>query len=119
MLKLSETKKELKIVNDQYGNPTYTIDLNDAIVTIFEKIDQYRWKILHLSNSTQWGGITWFDFAKKIFSYHRSEIIVVPCTSDDFPNKAARPEYSKLLSSAIQLRDREKWLTEYLRSIEE
>ncbi|MBU0626776.1 sugar nucleotide-binding protein [Patescibacteria group bacterium] len=41
MLKLSETKKELKVVNDQFGAPTYTVDLCKALANIIENIENY------------------------------------------------------------------------------
>jgi dTDP-4-dehydrorhamnose reductase len=42
MLRLTETKSELKIVNDQFGIPTYTKDLSLAISKIIENIEKYR-----------------------------------------------------------------------------
>jgi len=42
MLRLSETKKELKVVNDQFGSPTYTVDLSGAIVKVIDEIENYR-----------------------------------------------------------------------------
>ena len=59
ILKLSEIKDELKIVNDQFWIPTYTKDLTFAIVELITKIKKNRWNILHFSNS--WNkSITWF-----------------------------------------------------------
>jgi dTDP-4-dehydrorhamnose reductase len=42
MLRLAETKSELKIVNDQFGIPTYTVDLSLAISKVIENIEKYR-----------------------------------------------------------------------------
>ncbi|MFA5916786.1 MAG: dTDP-4-dehydrorhamnose reductase [Candidatus Gracilibacteria bacterium] len=127
MLRLAETKSELKIVNDQFGIPTYTVDLSLAISKVIENIEKYRGKILHFSNLSE-KAITWFDFASQIFKLKPSplaplpkvegknkEINVIPCSSLDFPTKAMRPMFSKLINNNdIELRDWKEGLSDYL-----
>ncbi|MBC1324171.1 dTDP-4-dehydrorhamnose reductase [Listeria welshimeri] len=87
MLKLAETHKELKVVNDQLGRPTYTYDLADFIRFVVEKNPAYG--IYQFSNN---GTATWFDFATEILK--DKNVTVNPCTSDEFPQKAERPKTS-------------------------
>ncbi|HDI4560026.1 TPA: dTDP-4-dehydrorhamnose reductase [Listeria monocytogenes] len=87
MLKLAETHKELKVVNDQLGRPTYTYDLADFIRFVIEKNPAYG--IYQFSNS---GTATWFEFATEILK--DKDVTVNPCTSDEFPQKAERPKTS-------------------------
>lgn len=115
MLQLSETKKELKIINDQFGNPTNAKDLTKAISQVIENIEKQRGKILHFSNETENNGITWFDFAKEIFTIKEKKIILVPCSTSEYPTKAKRPAFSKLMNNSdIKLRNRKEGLRDYL-----
>lgn len=118
MITLAETRKELKIVWDQFGNPTYTKDLSTAILDIIWNIDTYKGKILHCTNQTENNGISWYDFAKEIFNLSWIEIKLNKCGSDEFVTKAIRPKYSKLINdSNICIRDWKEWLRDYLWSL--
>ena len=46
LLNATQTKEEIKIVNDQFGSPTYTIDLSEAIIKVIKERGQYRGRIL-------------------------------------------------------------------------
>jgi dTDP-4-dehydrorhamnose reductase len=118
MLKLSSTRKELKVVNDQFGAPTYTIDLCEALAQIIDHIDSYVSRILHFSNQTPDNGISRFEFAREIFRVAERKIALIPCSSSDFPSKLVRPQYSKLINwSNIHLRNRKEWLQAYLSTL--
>ena len=99
MLMLGKTRDSLNVVVDQVGTPTYAHDLALAIKAI---IDAPQWVpgIYHFSDE---GAISWYDFTKAI---HRLAGIatcnVSPCMSDQFPAKAARPNYSVLDKSKIK-----------------
>lgn len=69
MLRLAETKSELKIVTDQHGIPTSCVDLSFAIAELIEEtIDQDEiGGIFHFSSACEEGSITWADFARSIF----------------------------------------------------
>ncbi|MGN0447329.1 MAG: dTDP-4-dehydrorhamnose reductase [Acutalibacteraceae bacterium] len=90
MLRLSESKSELNVVNDQIGSPTYAKDLArlicDMIVT--EKYGTYH--------GTNEGCCSWYDLAKKTFELAGRTVNVTPVTSDCFPAKAKRPLNSRL-----------------------
>jgi len=99
MLALGKTREALNVVVDQVGTPTYALDLAKAIKAI---IDADKWVsgVYHFSNE---GAISWYDFTKAI---HRLAGItsckVSPCMSDQFPAKAARPNYSVLDKTKIK-----------------
>lgn len=115
MIKLTESKKELKIVGDQFGAPTYTKDLSKWILEIIENINNYRSKIFHLSNETKDWWISWFDFASEIFRIFWKDIVVQKCNSEEFPTKAVRPKFSKLVNdSSMVSEDWRNGLREYL-----
>jgi dTDP-4-dehydrorhamnose reductase len=75
MLRLSETRDELKVVSDQHGIPTSCVDLSFAIAELIEEtVDQDEvGGIFHLSNSCEQGSITWADFAREIFALSEVE----------------------------------------------
>jgi len=83
MLRLSPQMEKVKVVNDQLGRPTYTVDLARKTAKI---IDQEP-GIYHITND---GKCSWYEFASAIIPN------VVPCTSTEYPTKAKRPEYSVL-----------------------
>ena len=121
MLSLSKKNKELKVVNDQIGSPTYAKDLAKAIKEIIEKKSD-KYGIYHVTNK---GEVSWYEFAKKIFEIKNIEIKVNPCTSEEFPRPAPRPHYSVLSNKKwvdagfTPMRDYEEALKEYLDSLKD
>ncbi|MGG1071858.1 dTDP-4-dehydrorhamnose reductase [Priestia megaterium] len=97
MLKLGEEKKELSVVSDQIGCPTYTLDLAHVIL---ELIDTEKYGMYHVSNS---GSCSWYEFAKEIFKISKMEVQVKPCTTADFIRPAKRPKYSVLDNLSVKL----------------
>lgn len=97
MLKLSEKYKELRVVNDQIGTPTYTYDLARLLVDmiITEKYGYY-----HATN--EGGYISWYDFAVEIFRQAKKDVIVHPVTTAEYGiSKAKRPFNSRLDKSKL------------------
>ena len=97
MLKLIETNKSLKVVNDQHGSPTSTVDLARAIIKL---VDEKNYGIFH---ATCKGECTWYEFTKEIFSIKGIDTEVIPCTTDEFPRPAKRPKYSVLKNYMMEL----------------
>jgi len=93
MLKLAQTKDEIKVVDNQYGSPTYTCDLAKAIMNIAAKYSTSG--LFHLTGGPK---TTWYDFAKEILKNH--PIKVLP--TDHYPTKAQRPQYSLLDCTKIK-----------------
>lgn len=102
MLRLSETHRELKVVNDQHGIPTSCVDLSFAIAELIDTtVDQDEvGGFFHFSNSCEGESITWAEFASEIFSLANKDTRVVSCSSSEYPTKAKRPEYSLLKNTS-------------------
>jgi len=118
MLKLSEERDSLKVVHDQVGSPTYTLDLARFLLELV-RTDYFG--IYHASNS---GICSWYEFAKAIFEERELNVEVEPCTTAEFPRPAPRPAYSVLDHGAIRahglkpLRPWREALRHYLRNSE-
>lgn len=97
MLRLAKEKKELKVVNDQIGSPTFAGDLAEAILNMLTT-ETLEYGTYHYSNE---GGVSWFEFAKGIFEVKGINQDVLPISTDEFLTKAKRPMYSVLDLSAI------------------
>lgn len=115
MLKLSETRSEIAVVNDQHGIPTSCRDLSQAIARIISSYDTYAWRRIHLSSSCREGSITWADFAREIFVLKWREVQIIDCSSSEYQTKAKRPEWSILVNNSDNvLPDWKIGLTRYL-----
>ena len=100
MMNLTATKPQLKVVFDQVGTPTYSLDLARAIAMVLERFDGSQTGIYHYSNE---GVCSWFDFTKMIAEYSgKTECDVQPCHSDEFPSPVKRPSYSVLDKTKIK-----------------
>ena len=100
MRKLGKEQKQLKVVADQIGTPTYARDLATAIYKILRS-NQWVSGIFHYSNA---GACSWYDFTKEI---HRLSGItgcnVQPIPTEEYPTTATRPFYSILNKSRIRV----------------
>lgn len=96
ILKLAASRKELDVVNDQRGCPTYTIDLARVIIQLCCK------GVTGTVHATNSGECTWFDFASEIVRCAGLQTQVRPSSSDRFPRPAKRPAYSVLSSASLQ-----------------
>lgn len=99
ILRLCQEKRELRVVFDQVGTPTYAGDLAWAIYSVLSA-RQWMPGIYHFANE---GAISWYDFAKaiqRISAYNDCEIL--PVTTEDYPTAATRPHYSVLDKSKIK-----------------
>ena len=97
MLKLSEKYDALRVVNDQIGTPTYTLDLSRLLVDMV-LTDKYGY--YHATN--EGGYISWYDFACEIFRQAGKNMTVTPVTTAQYGlSKAARPYNSRLDKSKL------------------
>ncbi len=113
MLSLSEKYDQLKVVNDQYWLPTYTVHLAQYLLHILKNIESYYWRVIHWCNS--WKPTTWHWFTQEIMRVVKKEITINPCSSDEYPAKAERPQWSILLSEdeTYTMPDWKQWVKEY------
>lgn len=94
ILKLAGDKKEFKIVDDQFGKPTYTFDLAEATRRLLASKKNFG--VYHLPNE---GTTTWYKFAKEIISVVGLKVKVLPCETSEYRTLAKRPQYSILLNT--------------------
>ena len=98
MLNIGKKFDTLRVVNDQIGTPTYTLDLSRLLV---DMIETEKYGYYHATN--EGGYISWYDFACEIFRQAGYETRVVPVTTEEYgQNKAARPFNSRLDKSKLQ-----------------
>jgi dTDP-4-dehydrorhamnose reductase len=90
MLELGQKQKQVSVVTDQRGCPTWARDLAEATVDL---IETDRYGIYHITNSEP---TTWFDFTKEIFRLAGIGTTVLPATSKQFIRPARRPANSAL-----------------------
>ncbi|MEZ4948147.1 MAG: dTDP-4-dehydrorhamnose reductase [Saprospiraceae bacterium] len=105
MLRLSEDKKELNIVNDQIGTPTYARDLAKAILTIIDKVEKEEIpsiKMRGIYNYSNEGITNWAEFAEEIFKITGRDIKVNHIPTSNYPTPAKRPPYSYMDKSKIK-----------------
>ena len=116
MIKLSENKKEIKVVNDQIVTPTSTLDVAKKL---FELIQTGKYGIYHMTNT---GSCSWYEFTCEILKLMKLTTRVLPTTTDQFGAKARRPQYSVLDNSNLRkigLADLRNWkeaLKDYIES---
>lgn len=99
MRSLMRSGRELKVVYDQLGCPTYAADLADALMHIIHGPRIEGNTIYHYSDE---GVVSWYDFAQAIRELSGYDCRVVPCLTGEYPTKARRPHYSVLDKSAIK-----------------
>ncbi len=90
MLKLAETRSEIRVVDDQIGSPTFTEDL---AILICDILQTNRYGVYHGTNECF---CSWYEFACEIFRLAGKNVRVIPIASEEYPTKAKRPKNSKL-----------------------
>ncbi|WP_020005708.1 dTDP-4-dehydrorhamnose reductase [Brachyspira innocens] len=104
MINLMNSKDSIKVVNDQFGSPTHTLDVAYTVFDIINK-KNFDYGLYHYTND---GNISWYDFAKAIykkgkeFNIISNDCIVNQCNSEEYPTKAQRPKYSVLSIEKIR-----------------
>ena len=97
MLKVGESHDTVRVVYDQIGTPTYTLDLSRLLVDMIET-DKYGY--YHATN--EGGFISWYEFTKEIYKQAGLPTKVLPVTTAEYGlSKAARPFNSRLDKSKL------------------
>lgn len=97
MLNVGKTHDTVRVVNDQIGTPTYTLDLARLLV---DMIETEKYGYYHATN--EGGYISWYDFTCEIFRQAGYVTKVVPVTTAEYGlSKAARPFNSRLDKSKL------------------
>ena len=91
-LNVGKNYATVRVVNDQIGTPTYTLDLSRLLV---DMIETEKYGYYHATN--EGGYISWYDFACEIFRQAGLDTKVIPVTTEEYGlSKAARPFNSRL-----------------------
>lgn len=90
MLRLGKERKEINVVSDQVGSPTYTVDLAQLLIDMIQT-DKYG--IYHATNE---GECSWAEFAEEIFKVAGMNVNVKHIISNEYPTKANRPQNSRM-----------------------
>lgn len=106
MLRLFKESDLVKVVEDQWGSPTYTTDLAEAILKIIEE-NSVSYGIYHFTNE---GMTNWYEFARAIYNKAKrlgliednKKIEIQPVKTEDYPTAAMRPRYSVLSTEKIE-----------------
>jgi len=97
ILKLGSDNKEIKVIFDQIGTPTYASDLAKAVINVINssylKTKGKKTQIFHYSNE---GICSWYDFAKSIFDIESIDCQVIPIEGKEWKMPAKRPYYTVL-----------------------
>ena len=97
MINVGKTHDTVRVVNDQIGTPTYTLDLARLLVDMVET-DKYGY--YHATN--EGGYISWYDFCCEFYRQYGLETKVIPVTTAEYGlSKAARPFNSRLDKSKL------------------
>ncbi|MBR7054321.1 MAG: dTDP-4-dehydrorhamnose reductase [Prevotella sp.] len=98
MLRLGKERREIGVVADQVGTPTYARDLASALLSIVEQ--GVTPGVFHYTNE---GVASWYDFAHAIHRlYGIHGCTVRPLHTDEYPTAAHRPPYSILDKTKIK-----------------
>jgi dTDP-4-dehydrorhamnose reductase len=108
MLRLSCERDRLRVVDDQFGCPTYAPDIAKAIVSIALTVKTMTWRpefggVTHLAGPDR---TTWYVFAQRIMKYCKAKgnraAEVDPISTADYPTAATRPANSSLNCERLQ-----------------
>ncbi len=96
MLRLGETRSSLRVVFDQIGCPTYSVDLAEAVYALIDAYAERGAEDFPLGtyNFANEGVASWYDLACAVFEMSGMQREVVPVRSSEFPSPAKRPAYS-------------------------
>ena len=114
VVKIANETGAARVVDDQWGSPTYARDIAAPLIRLIQK---GRSGIYHVANR---GSCSWYEFAREIFAALHMDIPLAPVTSSTLGRKATRPRYSVFDCSKIEsdtgvaMRSWQEALGEYL-----
>ena len=97
MINVGKTHDTVRVVNDQIGTPTYTLDLARLLV---DMVETEKYGYYHVTN--EGGYISWYDFCCEFYKQYGLSTTVIPVSTAEYGlSKAARPENSRLDKSKL------------------
>lgn len=102
ILKLGKERKELNVVNDQIGSPTYATDLASLILEIIKDKDYLNKKqYTEIYNYSNKGKLSWYDFTREILKIAKVDCKVNPITTHQYQTLAQRPKNTVMSKDKI------------------
>lgn len=99
MINVGKTHDTVRVVNDQIGTPTYTLDLARLLV---DMVETEKYGYYHATNSEDGSYISWYDFCVEFYRQYGLSTTVIPVTTSEYGlSKAARPFNSRLDKSKL------------------
>ena len=86
----------LKVIDDQMGNPTWTVEIAKQTKVVIEH------NLIGLFHCTAEGETSWYGFASKVFEKLNMPVQIRPCTTEEFPRPAPRPRRSSLENKRLK-----------------
>ena len=127
MIRFFNERDSLTVVDDQIGNPTYTLDVASLVLTIIQR-NSGDFGIYHYACA---GQTSWFNFASEIYRQAKimgivtKDVVIKPVSSTEFPTRARRPEWSVMNRErivekmGIELRPWQQAVEDYLKLIKQ
>lgn len=98
-LALGDPEREIKVVHDQFGSPTWSYRLAEQIATVMDA------DVNGLFHATSEGHCTWYELATTFLDEMEIPNAFVPCTTHDYPTPAERPANSILENQRLKDED--------------
>lgn len=98
MLKLSNERDEIRVVDDEFVSPTPTVQVANQLVWLSRTSDY------GLYHATAEGGCSWYEFARAVFEFTGAGVRLQRARPGEFPAKVPRPKYSVLENAALKRR---------------
>jgi dTDP-4-dehydrorhamnose reductase len=96
MLKLSRERDEVRVVDDEFVSPTYTLD---AARQLLHLLATHAYGIYHVTGT---GACSWYEYAAKIFDLTGAAVKLSKARPNEFPAKVPRPMYTVLDNAAMR-----------------
>lgn len=90
MLQAGRERKQLRVVNDQWGSPTFAENVVENTLVL---LDAGKRGTFHITSE---GVLTWYELAGAVFELKGMNVDLTPISSDEYPTEAVRPLFSKL-----------------------
>ena len=101
MLQVGKKHPSVRVVSDQVGSPTYTLDLARLLV---DMVETEKYGTYHATNEGEY--ISWYDFTKAIYEEAGLSTEVIPVTTEEYGlSRAKRPFNSRLSKKSLEERD--------------
>ncbi|CAM3031118.1 dTDP-4-dehydrorhamnose reductase [Vibrio mytili] len=108
MLRLSKTRDEISVVDDQVSAPTYAGDIAHTLISMMDRMLNTEEDLSGIYHYSGWPHVSWYQFAEEIFSNVSSSLddskkmIVHPIPTQEYPLPAKRPLDTRLDCSKIE-----------------